>query len=173
METIKMTLAKAQDFVRDTKYIVWSEEESKQLQEKLFELGCKWVEEEGQKVRYTEHPFLFVSNKLLITYLEKGDYDKFNAKSNRYKKIDDVLNIEITEPKPKFAPNTLKPFDKVLVRDTEDEYWQCDLFSHITTNGLYSFYCVGSYYRYCIPYNNDTKHLLGTNDEAPEFYQLD
>ena len=168
-----MTLAKAQDFVRNTKYIVWSEDESRRLQEKLFELGCKWVEEEGQKVRYTEHPFLFVSNKLLITYLEKGDYDKFNAKSNRYKKIDDVLNIEITEPKPKFAPNTLQPFDPVLVRDTNNEIWKCNIFSHIDADEVYRYSCIGSEWRYCIPYNDKTKHLCGTSDEAPAFYQID
>ena len=24
---------------------------------------------------------------------------------------------------------------------------------------------------YCIPFNDDTKHLLDTNEEAPEFYR--
>ena len=26
-------------------------------------------------------------------------------------------------------------------------------------------------YKYCIPYNDDTKHLVGTTKEAPEFYR--
>ena len=26
-------------------------------------------------------------------------------------------------------------------------------------------------YKYYIPYNDDTKHLVGTTDEAPEFYR--
>lgn len=74
--------------------------------------------------------------------------------------------------KPKFDPKTLKPFDKVLGRYGKDEPWYCELFSHIgkdVTNRLYS--CVFSAYKYCIPYNDDTKHLVGTKDEAPEFYR--
>ena len=26
-------------------------------------------------------------------------------------------------------------------------------------------------YRHCIPYNDETKHLVGTTEEAPEFYR--
>ena len=26
-------------------------------------------------------------------------------------------------------------------------------------------------YTYCIPYNDDTKHLVGTTEEAPEYYR--
>lgn len=74
--------------------------------------------------------------------------------------------------KPKFDPKTLQPFDKVLVRDNNDnsESWRCDLFSHITT-GCFRFICVGNGYHYCIPYNDDTKHLVGTTEEAPEYYR--
>ena len=73
---------------------------------------------------------------------------------------------------PKFDPKTLQPFDRVLVRDNNDnsERWRCDLFSHIST-GCFRFICAGNGYHYCIPYNDDTKHLVGTTDEAPEFYR--
>ena len=73
---------------------------------------------------------------------------------------------------PKFDPKTLQPFDRVLVRDNNDnsERWRCDLFSHIST-GCFRFICVGNGYHYCIPNNDDTKHLVGTTDEAPEFYR--
>ena len=76
--------------------------------------------------------------------------------------------------KPKFDPKTLKPFDKVLVRYRHGlEYvWWCTLFSHIVNTSNNSFYlCAGTLHRYCIPYNDDTKHLVGTTDEAPEFYR--
>ena len=74
---------------------------------------------------------------------------------------------------PKFDPKTLQPFDRVLVRDNNDnsESWRCDLFSHITTGCLYGFICVGNGYHYCIPYNDDTKHLVDTAEEAPKFYR--
>lgn len=74
--------------------------------------------------------------------------------------------------KPKFDPNTLKPFDKVLVRDINLEKWRVQLFSHIIKDCFPSeYHCIGSCYNFCIPYNDDTKHLVCTKDEAPEFYR--
>ena len=74
--------------------------------------------------------------------------------------------------KPKFDPKTLQPFDKVLVKYLKDDYWSCDLFSNITKDGeIHPYLCVSGVYDYCIPYNDDTKHLVGTTDEAPEFYR--
>ena len=72
--------------------------------------------------------------------------------------------------KEKFDPNTLKPFDRVLVREDCDDEWACDIFSH--QNETHNFVCTGSCsYVFCIPYNDDTKHLVGTTDKAPEFYR--
>ena len=74
--------------------------------------------------------------------------------------------------KERFDPKTLQPFDKVLVKYLEDDYWSCDLFSNITKDGkIYPYLCVSGVYKYCIPYNYDTKHLVATNKEAPEFYR--
>lgn len=75
-----------------------------------------------------------------------------------------------TRPKPKFDPKTLQPFDKVLGRD-ENHYWRCNFFSHITNHKFFPYATTGDTYTYCIPYNEDTKHLVGTTDEAPEFYR--
>ena len=60
-----------------------------------------------------------------------------------------------------------KPFDKVLVRDSGDEEWKADFFSHNRFVDVlyYRFSCVGNMWRHCIPYNEETKHLLGTTDE--------
>ena len=73
--------------------------------------------------------------------------------------------------KPKFNPNTLQPFDKVLARnDMED--WSCMFFSHIIKDEeTYPYACGYDWFTQCIPYNDDTKHLVGTTDEAPEFYR--
>ena len=72
----------------------------------------------------------------------------------------------------KFDPKTLKPFDKVLVRDTADFSWACDLFSYILDGDVeYKYKGVGCLNKYCIPYNDDTKHLVGTKEEAPDFYR--
>ena len=73
--------------------------------------------------------------------------------------------------KEKFDPKTLKPFDKVLVRDDESLTWKTNMFSYIDNNKKYPYVCLLSCYRYCIPYNDDTKHFVGTTDEAPEYYR--
>ena len=78
-------------------------------------------------------------------------------------------NINLT--KNKFDPKTLQPFDKVLVRDDYDYNWICDIFSNIIGDSFeYKYRCIGSSYKYCIPYNNDTKHLLGTFHLPSEYY---
>lgn len=72
--------------------------------------------------------------------------------------------------KEKFDPKTLKTFDKVLVRDTIAEYWECEFFSHYIDD-TYPYVGIAHSYKFCIPYNNETKHLVGTTDEAPEYYR--
>ena len=75
--------------------------------------------------------------------------------------------------KEKFDPKTLHPYDKVLVRDSRSDKWRCQLFSHILKDDDYFCACIYSSYTYgnCIPYNDDTKHLVGTVKEAPEYYR--
>ena len=73
--------------------------------------------------------------------------------------------------KEKFDPKTLKPFDKVLVSDEHHTRWRCNFFSHIVDQFNYKYFTSDSCYKFCIPYNDDTKHLVGTTDEAPEYYR--
>ena len=75
--------------------------------------------------------------------------------------------------KEKFDPKTLRPFDKVIARNTQSNSWTIEYFSHIDKNRCeyYPFFCLGDNYAYCIPYNDETKHLVGTKDEAPEYYR--
>ena len=74
--------------------------------------------------------------------------------------------------KEKFDPKTLNPFDRVLGRDRIGRTWKCNLFSYITENEPYPYECVENCYEHCIPYNDDTKHLVGTTDEPPEYYRF-
>ena len=92
---------------------------------------------------------------LLFPSKEQRDWNKFIAPW--YKK------------KEKFDPKTLQPFDKVLVRDGVGYKWNADFYSYKVVGRGHS--CVDDIYDYCIPYNDDTKHLVGTTDEAPEYYR--
>ena len=74
--------------------------------------------------------------------------------------------------KEKFDPKTLKPFDKVLVkRAGKEDSWTCNIFSSYSEGTGYDFECLDDVYENCIPYNDETKHLVGTTDEAPEYYR--
>ena len=96
----------------------------------------------------------------LLPSKEQRDWSKFTAPW--YKKKD------------RFDPKTLKPFDKVLVRDFAGTEWSCDLFSYIESikSQEESFICTGGIsFNFCIPYNDKTKHLVGTTKEAPKYYR--
>lgn len=73
------------------------------------------------------------------------------------------LLLEVPDDTP-----TFKPYDKVLVRDDdENDNWQCGLFSHYDEDDEYPYCCVGCHYAYCIPYEGN-EHLVGTTDEPKE-----
>lgn len=64
-----------------------------------------------------------------------------------------------------------KPFDQVLVRDEDDEKWYPAHYKHYDTNDAeYQYICDNLRWKQCIPYNEETKHLLGTTKsyEKPE-----
>lgn len=92
---------------------------------------------------------------ILFPSKEQRDWSKFTAPW--YKKE-------------KFNPKTLKTFDKVLIRECDGDIWRCSIFSHIWKDDL-PYVCNGIGYKCCIPYNDDTKHLVGTTEEAPEYYR--
>lgn len=74
--------------------------------------------------------------------------------------------------KGRFDPKTLKSFDRVMVRDDNNEAWFCTIFSHLQSEDCgYPYNTASGIYFCCIPYNDDTKHLVGTTEEAPEYYR--
>ena len=76
--------------------------------------------------------------------------------------------------KAKFDPKTLKPFDKVLVKTGTKSYhvWFPDFISLPPNDIDEAALCMTTEdVVMAIPYNEETKHLIGTNKEAPEFYR--
>lgn len=77
--------------------------------------------------------------------------------------------------KPKFDPKTLQPFDKILVkRGYNKSYrWVADFVTASPVTDSDIKYCTMSSVNadMVIPYNEETKHLVGTDEEAPEFYR--
>lgn len=92
-------------------------------------------------------------------------------KDNGYKWNAETKILEKLEV-PKFDPATLKPFDRVLVRNVLTDKWRIGFFEKIDTEEpKYDTVC--SSFRHCIPYLHDTKHLLGKAEMEPEYYQVD
>ena len=72
----------------------------------------------------------------------------------------------------KFDPKTLKPFDRILCRLSEKCKWTCSFFSYADDNNFKdAVNCMDHYTTNVIPYNEETKHLVGTKEEAPEYYR--
>lgn len=95
---------------------------------------------------------------LLFPSKEIRDWSKFKAPWYKNKKFD---------------PKTLKPFDKVIARCLNNEIWRASYFSHIANyeDGTY-YSCINNFkFIAVIPYNEDTKNLLGTIEDAPDYYR--
>lgn len=86
----------------------------------------------------------------------------FNAILAKKGKTWDIEKKMIVDLKPKW---TLKPFDKVLVRDSKSSEWRANLFSYKKVNEPY--YCVYAGWNYCIPYEGN-EHLLGTTKDVED-----
>ena len=71
----------------------------------------------------------------------------------------------------KFDPKTFQPFDKVLAKDGFASKWTCSFFSHMDNDVSFPVYCSGGYFKVCIPFNEETKHLVGTRNDCPEYYK--
>ena len=76
----------------------------------------------------------------------------------------------------KFVPTwivrvTLHPFDKVLVRDDSQSHWEAQFVSSITDGEIETIN--GEAWYFCIPFNKDTAHLLGTSDEPEIEYEIE
>ena len=122
-----------------------------------------------QKAIYAENPILICRLSIF------GKYDKdLDGECVLFPSKEQRDWSKFTAPwyeKERFDPKTLKPFDKVLVSDEHHTRWCCSFFSHIVDQFQYKYFTSDSCYKFCIPYNDDTKHLVGTTEEAPEYYR--
>lgn len=88
---------------------------------------------------------------------EKQQLFEALAKEN---KVWDAEKKQIVDLKPKVE---LKPFDKVLVRDSQSDKWRVNLFGYIDKDEYY--HCVFANWVYCIPYKGN-EHMLGTTKDV-------
>lgn len=127
----------------------------------------------GQEIQDSEYPIRFDANGFEHRVSIRGEMIKGCGECTFFPSRDQRDWSKFTAPwykKERFDPKTLKSFDKVFVRECNGDIWRCSIFSHIWKDDL-PYVCNGICYKCCIPYNEDTKHLVGTTDEAPEYYR--
>ena len=165
MQTKEMTKEEVFAYLNKTKIMCTSDEETKKVQEKLFELGIEW-KMTGKKINEEMYLLHIHYNCLLL------NSDMRNWMNSKDKRIEpnEILSIQIKEEKPKFDPRILKPFDKVLVRQGKHSEWLARFFDFCEDDNYNT--TSGSTWVMCIPYNEETKHLHGTAEEEPEFYNI-
>lgn len=93
-----------------------------------------------------------------IKFIEEKNGGKFNLETLEFEKVQIQFKDNASNPS---IPCLLKPFDKVLVRDWENQKWHCNIYSHYSCNSHYPHVCADGGYKFCIPYEGN-EHLLGT-----------
>ena len=129
----------------------------------------------GQEIHDSEHPILFDADGFEHRVSSRGEMIKGCGECTFFPSRDQRDWSKFTAPwykKGKFDPKTLKAFDRVLVRHECYHRWRCEFYSYIhDDNGSYPYVAISGAYKRCIPYNEETKHLVGTTEEAPEYYR--
>ena len=118
---------------------------------------------------YMNTPMVFTNqlhNKMAFRPATKDERELLFAKMKEEKYEWDVNKKELRKIQPHYDIANFQPFDKVLVRDGDLGLWKCDIFSDYYDN----FYCFRGTWKQCIPFNEETKHLLGTTDMCDECY---
>ena len=118
-------------------------------------IGNRYISKIG---RFYEEPVLD-DECIFFPSKDQRDWSKFERFWDKFEKD-------------RFDINTLQPFDKILARDYSSDNWECALFSHIEKlKSGDRVITVGSFYNMCIPYNEETKHLVGTKEDCPDYYK--
>ena len=128
----------------------------------------------GQEIHDSEHPILFDADGFEHRVSSRGEMIKGCGECTFFPSRDQRDWSKFTAPwykKGKFDPKALNAFDRVLVRNFKTTKWRCEHFSHFDVDNYNPCIASGCSYTFCVPYNDDTKHLVGTTDEAPEFYR--
>ena len=102
-------------------------------------------------------------------YFEICDWCKVSIDTLKAKKLV-IGTISIDKIDAQYLKYDTKPKAKdfVLVRDYEDDAWELDMFARINEDDDFRYRCISGIYTYCIPYNPETEHLLGTTEDCPE-----
>lgn len=158
-------------------YLAWKEGDYLTItsnSEKYFFIFKSYIHDDPYPIKV--HAIYMVNNYLLCNDATKIINDDSISPSTLYEiamltdallKVGKAWNpetkqIENVEKKPE---HEFKPFDKVLVKDSDTDIWICDIFSHMDDDD--AFYCVRGIWNYCIPYEGN-ENLVGKTGHSEE-----
>ena len=114
------------------------------------------------------YPIKVNRDGLQLTFARDGRFHrKFNGECMLFPSKNQRDWSKFIAPIEKFDYSTLNPFDKILVRGYDSDKWMCSLFSFMTETEMY---CIAGGWHQGIPYNDETKHLVGSTDTPDEKY---
>ena len=166
-------------YLTDDKYPIRfaTEEEKQKLFDAIKANGYKWNAETKTLEKLVEPKFK-VGDRIRHKETNKDDvYEISKVYDDSYGLVGYTWMIYMNyQDQYELVPNkfditTLKAFDKVLVRNTNSEVWRISLFGCFSNEERYFMCMANSAFYQCIPYNEDTKHLVGTADDCDDFYK--
>lgn len=146
--------------LRNTKIYLSNEDDRIKFQEKVFKLGVTWNGgDDDTHITHLDNCFYYIDGHFNLTVDYSNDTSFFKNDASEQIFLDDVLSIKKPKEECKF-----KPFDKVLVRNTEDDKWKPREYASLDASdkfGLVYGTTDGCYRKYCIPYEGN-EHLANT-----------
>lgn len=163
---------KFNSFCNGKTYNLSNEEEKKKLFKAIKDNGYKWNPETKNLENLIE-PYFKIGDKIrhkndktIIKTINYIYHDSYALCDNHLLYFKEQDEWELVPNK--FDVTTLKPFDKVLVRDFDNETWEINFFSKLL-DGKH-FKCLDLSYIQCIPFEGN-EHLYDTTNKCDEFYR--
>ena len=164
-----------------------TEEEKQKLFSVIKANGYKWNAETktlenltipkfkvGDKIRSKKDAPINISN-ILITKVDECGYKGVIGYTTNPAHISFKCQDLYELVHSKFDITTLVPFEsRVLVRDCNQHEWEGEMFTRYTNKSFNNCNFVtlgGRRWKQCIPYNDNTKHLLGTINDCDEYFK--
>lgn len=149
--------------LKNTKIYLSNEEDRIKFQEKVFRLGVEWSDGSNSVYKSMFSDAFFTINEFLNLFIVRCNIS-FISKKRKQIFLEDVLAIEEPKKECKF-----KPYDKVLVRDYDNERWIPRLFAWHNVGYKEDYPCPfettdGDFYSYCIPYDENLANTAKSKD---------
>lgn len=131
--------------------------------------GAEVCTRDGRKARIICFDAVRYDNFPLVTLiLSNGEEDRYwHTPQGKGSLLNEELDYDLFLVEYVEEQHNFKPFDKVLVRDTDDEVWRPAFYADYDEN-LDDPYliigCFGGRYKQCIPFEGN-EHLVGTTNK--------